>query len=155
MATTRQNPIVRLLLVIVALVCSFFLVWVFGGKRLAASFIHENTQPWAVFRIPQTPVPLPGLEASLEADVVTICDKGTENWSDVLVQIDQGYLAALNQLKPGECKQIPVHDFATESWKRMPPPKDLQVTRVAVLATNPANGYSQKPLTDRKGLSSP
>jgi hypothetical protein len=124
-----------------------------GGKRATENLVREHTQPWAVFRLPGNPVPLQGLDASLETGAITICNRSGENWSGILIQIDQGYLAALKQLKAGECKQIPIQEFATESWKRMPPPRDLHVTRVAILAEEPHNGYVEKSLIDGKALS--
>ena len=104
--------------------------------------VRERTKPWAVFRVPQNPTPRAGLETALATDAVVVCNKGADDWSDVLIQIDQGYLAALDRLRKGECKQIPVHDFTTESWKRMPPPRDLQVTRVAVLTSVVQKAYA-------------
>ena len=76
------------------------------------------------------------------------------NGTAFLFKIDQGYLAALDHLQAGEFKQLPVRDFATESWKRIAPPTDLQVTRVAVLATVAQKGYAQKSLLDQSALSS-
>jgi hypothetical protein len=130
---------------IVLSVCGLLLlVSVLAGKRVLESFVRERTKPWAVFRVPQNPTPLAGLETALEANAVVICNRGEGDWSDVLIQIDQGYLAALDRLRKGECKQIPVHNFTTESWKRMPPPRDLQVTRVAVLANFVQKGYAAR-----------
>ena len=100
-----------------------------------------------MFRVPETAPPLTGLDAKLSGDVVTICNHGNDEWSKVLVQIDAGYLAAIDLLQVGDCKQLKVfEDFTTESWKRMPPPRDLYVTRVAVLANVDQKRYAQKSL---------
>lgn len=118
-------------------------MWDVGGKRILNNFVNARSQPWAVFHVPASPTILTGLEANVVNDSVTICNRSDNDWNNVLVQIDQGYLARLERLRAEECNQISVHDFATESWKRMPPPRDLQVTRVAVLTQVPQNGYAQ------------
>jgi hypothetical protein len=106
-----------------------------GGKSVVEKFIRERTQPWAVFQVPEGAAPLTGLDATLANDVLTVCNRGNETWSKVLLQIDGGYLAAIDRLPVGDCRQLKVsEDFRTESWKRMTPPRDLYVTRVAVLA---------------------
>ena len=128
-------------------IASVLLVLTFlGSKPVLERFVRDRTKPWAVFQMPETPITLAGLEAKLAANVVTICNHDNREWSNVFVQIDQGYLATLDHLRVGECKQLAVQDFATESWKRLPPPRDLQVTRVAVLATVHEKRYAQKSL---------
>jgi hypothetical protein len=63
------------------------------------------------------------------------------------VQIDDGYLAAVDRLQVGDCRQLNLFkDFTPESWKRMPPPRDLYVTRVSVLANVDEKRYAQKSL---------
>ncbi|HST10230.1 MAG TPA: hypothetical protein VLL05_07625 [Terriglobales bacterium] len=115
----------------------------YGGRHYFENLVHDRTQPWAVFKVPTDPTLLVGVDAKLAMDAVTLCNRANSDWNDILIQIDQGYLARLNYLRGGECKSIPVHDFATESWKRMPPPRDLYVTRVAVLTQVPENGYAE------------
>jgi hypothetical protein len=138
------------------LILTFLLVvsWHAGGKHVFEEYVSDQTRPWAVFQVPANPMPLTGLDAKLAANIVTVCNRSNGEWNSVLVQIDQGYLASLDRLQPGECKQLPVRDFTTESWKRMPPPSDLQVTRVAVLATIAQKGYAQKSLSDQSAQSS-
>src|SRR5713226_1162180 len=68
-------------------------------------------------------------------------------WSRVFVQIDET-LSPPEGLRVGECKQIPVRDFAIESWKRMPP-RDLHVARVAVVATIVQGHYAKKSFLDQ------
>lgn len=100
-----------------------------------------------MFHVPESSVPLTGLEATLTGDVVTVCNHSNDEWSKVLVQIDEDYLASLDNLQIGSCKQLKVfEDFTTESWKRMPPPRNLYVTRVAVLATVNEKRYARKSL---------
>ena len=141
-----QKLALRILAAIFVTTCLLFILWLAGGKKIVENIVHDRSQPWATFRVPDDAIPLEGLHARLEAGVVTICNSGWREWSHVLVQIDRGYLAALDHLKNGECKQIPIHDFATESWKRMPPPHDLTVTRVAVLAAVARNSYAEQQL---------
>jgi hypothetical protein len=128
--------------------------WYAGGNRFTDRFIQRHTQPWAVFQKPDNSVPLEGLDVKLGGDLVTVCNKGDTEWTHILVQIDQGYLSSLDHLQRGECKQFRVRDFTTESWKRMPPPSDLQVTRVAVLATIGQRGFAQRSLLDQSTGSS-
>ncbi len=133
--------------VAVAVASLAFILWFIGGRSVVGKFVRNRTQPWAVFRVPETAPPLTGLDAKLSGDVVTICNHGNDEWSKVLVQIDAGYLAAIDLLQVGDCKQLKVfEDFTTESWKRMPPPRDLYVTRVAVLANVDQKRYAQKSL---------
>ncbi len=121
--------------------------WFLGGKSIVEKAVHNYTQPWAVFQVPETAVPLTGLDATLTGNVVTICNRSNDEWSKVLVQIDEGYLAGLDHLQIGSCKELKVfEDFTTESWKRMPPPRDLHVTRVAVITTVNEKHYVRKSL---------
>lgn len=133
MSAEKTGGAPRFLVITIGLACLLVAIGYEGGWRLLESFANAHSQPWAVFQIPANPTILTGLEAKLAADSVTVCNRSNSDWNSVLVQIDQGYLASLDRLRVAECKQISVHDFATESWKRMPPPRDLQVTRVPVL----------------------
>jgi hypothetical protein len=140
-----RNPIFWLFAGL-AVLCLFPLVWFLGGKSAVEHFVLERTRPWAVFIVPDDSMPLPGLEAKLSAGGVTICNRGAADWNKVLIQIDQGYLTSLDHLRADRCAEIPVYEFKTESWKRMPPPADLQITRVRVLATVAQTSYAQKSL---------
>ena len=132
---------------VVAVVSLVFILWFLGGRSVVEKFVSERSQPWAVFQVPETATPLTGLDAKLSGNVVTICNHGNDKWSRVLVQIDEGYLAAIDRLRVGDCKELKVfEDFTTESWKRMPPPRDLYVTRVSVLANVDEKRYAQKSL---------
>lgn len=147
-----HNRLVRLFGILVVVSAIFLASWFVFGRSAVEKFIQSRSKPWAVFQVPANPTPLTGLEAKLTANIITVCNRSDGEWNRVLVQIDQGYLAAFDHLRAGECKQLPVRDFATESWKRMPPPSDLQVTRVAVLATVAQKGYGQKSLLDPRAL---
>ena len=65
------------------------------------------------------------------------------------MQIDQGYLANLDR-RAGECRANRVRDFVTESWKRMPPPRDLYVSRGAITTRIPQAGYVEKFVKDEQ-----
>jgi hypothetical protein len=120
------------------------------GRRYVDQLVKDRTQPWAVFRVPLNPTVLNGVDVKLADDTVTLCNRTNSDWDDILVQIDQGYLASLDRLRAGECKAIRVQDFATESWKRMPPPRDLYVSRLALVTHVPANGYVEKLLRNEQ-----
>jgi hypothetical protein len=107
-----RKPRVRLLAVILGLACLLALTWYVGGKGIVETFVQNHTQPWAVFHVPDNPTPLAGLDAKIAANTITLCNRSNDHWNNVLVQIDQGYLAALDHLRSGEFKQMPVHDFA-------------------------------------------
>ena len=114
------------------------------GRRYVDQLVNDLAQPWAVFRVPVNPTVLNGLDVKLADDTVSLCNGTDSDWDDILVQIDQGYLASLERLHAGECKAIRVQDFATESWKRMPFPRDLYVSRVAIITRIPQAGYAEK-----------
>lgn len=120
------------------------------GRHYVDQFVKDRAQPWAVFQIPVHPTVLDGLEVKLANDTVTFCNRTNSDWDDILAQIDQGYLARLDRLRAGECRAIRVQDFATESWKRMPPPRDLYVSRVAIITHIPQAGYAEKLLKDEQ-----
>ena len=148
----RRARLLRVLSAGVVAVLSVVLIaWFLGGKSIVEKAVHNRTQPWAVFQVPETAVPLTGLEATLTGNIVTICNRSNDEWSKVLVQIDEDYLAGLDHLQIGSCKQLKVfEDFTTESWKRMPPPRGLHVTRVAVLATVNEKRYARKSLLQQQ-----
>ena len=148
----QRGRLLRVLSVVVIAVVSVVLIaWFLGGNTIVEKAIHNRTQPWAVFQVPETAVQLTGLEASLTGNVVSICNRSNDELSNVLVQIDKDYLAELDNLQIGSCKQLNVfEDFTTESWKRMPPPRDLHVTRVAVLATANGKRYVRKSLLQQE-----
>lgn len=130
----------------VVLVCLLFVLWWWGlgGKRTIQGVVEHYSQPWAVFRVPDNPQPLLGLEATATADGILLCNKGDADWSAVLVQIDDGYLAAVDTLRIGECRGIALREFATESWKRMPPSPATRITHISVLATIQKRAYVSK-----------
>ena len=139
--------LLRVLAAVVAVSLVFLIAWVGGGKSIVQKEVHDLAQPWAVFQVPESAVLLTGLDATLTGNAVTVCNHSNDEWSKVLVQIDEDYLASLDHLQIGSCKQLKVfEDFTTESWKRMPPPRDLHVTRVAVLATVSEKRYGRKSL---------
>jgi len=146
----RHNRLVRLCAILVIVPVLFLAWWFVFGKSVAEKFVRSRSKPWAVFQVPTNPTPLNGLEAKLAANIVTVCNRSDGEWNSVLVQIDQGYLAALDRLRSGECKQLPVRDFTTESWKRMPPPSDLQVTRVRGSGHRRSEGLWREILTRSK-----
>jgi hypothetical protein len=120
------------------------------GRRYVDQLVKDRTQPWAVFRVPVNPTVLNGFDVKLADDTVSLCNHTKSDWDDIFVQIDQGYLASLDRLPAGECRAIRVQDFATESWKRMPPPRDLYVSRVAITTHIPQAGYVEKLLKDEQ-----
>jgi hypothetical protein len=115
---TGEAP--RFLVITIGLPSLLVAIWYVGGKRLLENLVKAYSQPWAGFQVPANPTILTGLEAKLSADSVTVCNRSRRDWNNVGIQVDQGYLASLDRVRDGECKQIFIHDFASDAWKRMP-----------------------------------
>lgn len=92
--------------VLVAVLSVVLIAWFLGGKSIVEKSIHKRTQPWVVFQVPETPVPLTGLEATQTGNLVTVCNRSNDDWSKVLVQIDEGYLAGLDQSRNRQLQAI-------------------------------------------------
>lgn len=54
-------------------------------------------------------------------------------------------LAEVENLAPEKCKELELRDFQTNSWKRMPAPRDLVIGNVEILTNISAKGYTKWP----------
>jgi hypothetical protein len=52
----------------------------------------------------------------------------------------------VKRIESGECKVFELNDFRTNSWKRMPPPRDLVVKKVEILADVERKVYGEFPV---------
>lgn len=102
-----------------------------------------STRDWVTFEVPANAVPL---KADLEvtSEGVAVCNRGPESWKDILVQINGLYVAQLDSLKNGDCKQIAFGRFEMKSWKRDPGYPNMRVSRIEVLASDSRRGYSSR-----------
>ena len=137
-----NNPPVRVIALVTIGLSLFFGWWFLGGKSVIQRYVEKMAEPWAEFQVPYNSVRLDGLQVTSGARILTICNKSQEDWRRILIQIDQGYVAALDKLGAGECKEVPIEKFAMTTWKRLPPPPALNVTKVEVLATVQRKGYA-------------
>jgi len=100
---------------------------------------------WANFNVPHDPVPLHSRVNSANGKV-TICNEDSSAWMHPLIRITDDYLATVRRIDSGECKVFALDDFRTNSWKRMPPPRDLTIKKVEILADIDRKGYSENPI---------
>src|SRR6267378_4335856 len=76
----HRARLVRVLSAAVAVLSVLVTAWFLGAKSIVEKAVHSRTQPWAVFQVPETAVPLIGLEATLTGNVVTICNRSNDEW---------------------------------------------------------------------------
>ena len=104
-----------------------------------------STRDWTNFEVPSNAVPL-NADFEVTSAGVTVCNHGPESWKDISVQINGLYVAQLDLLKNGDCKQITFGRFEMKTWKRDPGYPNMRVSRVEVLASDPRRGYSGRSL---------
>jgi hypothetical protein len=102
-----------------------------------------STRDWVSFEVPANAVPL-NADFEVTSEGVTVCNRGPEPWKDILVQINGLYVAELDFLKSGDCKQIAFSRFEMKSWKRNPGYPKMHVSRIEVLASDLRRGYSSR-----------
>lgn len=102
-----------------------------------------STRDWVSFEVPADAVPL-NADFEVTSEGVTVCNRGPESWKDILVQINGLYVAELDFLKNGDCKQIAFSRFEMKSWKRIPGYPNMRVSRIEVLASASRRGYSSR-----------
>lgn len=121
-----------------------------------------STEDWVHFTVPQNALPLEQAEIRTSPEIVTICNRSTERWSELLIQLDSvgrvsraseppsspTYLAKIAELGAGQCKEIAIEDFAEPSWKHMPAFRGLQITKVEVLANITRRAYAVQSVRD-------
>lgn len=145
-----KHKISIIVITAVTVVIALMVFMAVGGQ----SWIHTmiSTEDWAEFKIPTDVLPLPNAEFKVSSESVTICNRSTERWSNLLAQIDGGYLAEVESLSVGECKEIPIEKFARPSWKRLPAYRGLKITKVELLASVLRRAYTsqQVSITSRR-----
>jgi hypothetical protein len=121
-----------------------------------------STEDWVHFTVPENALPLDQAEIRTSPEIITICNRSTERWSELLIQLDSAgevsrasepkgpptYLVKLKYLDAGKCKGIAIEDFAEPSWKHMRAFRGLQITKVEVLANITRRAYAVQPVRD-------
>jgi hypothetical protein len=78
---------IRTLLVTIAgIVVAGYLAWHAGLDRVTAKFVEKKTQPWAVFEKRDSAIPLQGLDARLDRENISICNRGNTEWRQILLE---------------------------------------------------------------------
>jgi hypothetical protein len=106
-------------------------------KRLSGW--HE----WADFTVPSDALPLRA-DVKVNPPRVVICNTGNGPWKHSLVRITDGYLAEIDELAEGKCRDFDLNDFRTNSWKKMPPPKGLVIKDVEILTSVTEKAYLKR-----------
>jgi len=140
---SRANSFVRIFAAVIVVLIVLGAAWLLGGRTLLESAVQKYSQPWANFDIPRESVPITGLQVTRMDDAITVCNRSSDEWKDVLLKTNEDYLSHLDKLRQGECRQIPVKNFTTASWKRMPPPREFRISSIEVLATVAKRGYGR------------
>lgn len=133
------NSRTRLLIAMLTVVLITVVLWFAKGEEL----FNAQMKPWATFAVPAHP-------GSLEAQItvvnqdVTLCNRSQTQWTDILIQLNGGFLAKLESLAPGDCRQLNVRDFASPTWKRLPPARNATPHTIEVIASSTETGYVRK-----------
>ena len=104
---------------------------------------------WTDFTVPPKALALPA-NIRVQGQVIIVCNSGEAPWGHTLIRISGEYLAELKTLEAGKCKNLSVQDFKTNSWKRMPPPKDFYVGDVEILANIREKAYAKWRVSDSR-----
>jgi hypothetical protein len=130
---------VRTRLRLLAVILCFLAAAVIAALTLGGKIGDRMFQPWTAFRIPPGAAPL-NAEITIDGRTITLCNRTPQKWRDISVQIEGAYVLKLSRLGPSECRDIHTQQFAYPSWKRLPPPNNLIVHKVEVLAAIESGG---------------
>src|SRR5207237_1901854 len=121
------NSRIRVLIALLTVVLVAVIFWLGKGKAL----FDARTKPWASFQVPPNAVEL-NAEIRVADQTVTLCNRSQTDWSSVLVQMNSGFLAKVDRIPPAGCQELRVADFASPTWKRLPPPNDMRPHNIEV-----------------------
>jgi hypothetical protein len=138
--SSKHRQIVRLALA--AILAGFILFFLAEVGRAYLTLRSPGWHEWANFTVPADALPLQA-DIKVRAGGVTLCNLGSAPWRHALVRITDGYRAELRRLNPGKCEDFKLEDFKTNSWKRMPPPRDLVIGNVEIQTRVTAQGYTK------------
>jgi hypothetical protein len=133
------NSRMRVLIAMLTVILLGVVFWFGKGEAL----FDAKIQPWASFYVPPSAVPL-NVQITVLDQTVTLCNQTQEDWSDILVQMNGGFLAKVDRLSPAACQHLRVADFASPSWKRLPPPNNMRPHSVEVIAGTNRRGYARR-----------
>ena len=109
-------------------------------REPATSWLMPNANdPWAEFKVP---VDATQLHATVHRarGGVEICNQGTRKWSEVVIRLNDKYLAKQKAVGAGECRYVPMADFA-DPLKGVLHPRNESAVKVEVLADYHDTGY--------------
>ncbi len=132
-------------------------LWLLVGRERIDRFISEHlTKPWAVFEVPSRPLPLEA-EVLVGKNGLTLCNRGSARWSDVLVRISDRvsmgdaeplgpftYLSRVKTVEPSGCVEVPWGSFFSPGWKKIPAPRKVNISQVEILASVSGKAYIKR-----------
>lgn len=128
----------RLLIAMLAIILLAVLFWFAKGEEL----FDAQMKPWATFRIPANATRLEA-QITVVNQNVTLCNRSQARWDNILVQLNGWFLVKVESLTPGACREFNVRNFASPTWKRLPPASNAIPHTIGVLASTTQTGYSR------------
>jgi len=135
--------ILRIALVTAIITFLAIAVFIYAGGRSYLLRKASGWHEWADFTVPSDALPLRA-DIKVNLPKVIICNTGNGPWRHSLVRITEGYLAEVDELAEGKCRNLDLKDFRTNSWKRMLPPRDIVITEVEILTDITEKAYVKR-----------
>lgn len=125
----------RILVAVLLTIAVLTIIWYSVGHRWAERYVEGITGDWVSFQIPANSPTLDAVVISHDGSAITVCNKGTDRVSDLLVRINDVYVAKYGSLQSHDCKTIPITDFRTFTWKKIPATAGMQLKKLEALGT--------------------
>lgn len=135
----------RIVLVTVIATFSVIAIFMYAGGRTYILRKLSGWHEWADFNVPSDALPLRA-DVKINPQEVVICNIGNVPWKHSLVRITDGYVAEIDQLAAGKCRNFELNEFRTNSWKKMPPPKGMVIKEVEILTSVTEKAYVKRSL---------
>lgn len=116
-------------------------IWYLGGRRWAERYVKNMSADWVSFQIPANGPTLNAVSISNDGTAITACNKGTDQVSDLLVRINDVYVAKFGSLQSHDCKTTPITEFRTFTWKKIPATAGMQIKKLEALGTISQRAY--------------
>lgn len=125
------------------------IAWHSGGRKLAERALVSLTKDWVSFEVPANATQLDSLALSRPPGGVTVCNQSSDLLSDLLLRVNGIYVAKLDRLTSHECRTLPLQEFASFTWKKIPATAETRVLKIEAIATvSGRRGYLQKQFAD-------
>jgi len=131
----------RILVAVLLAIAALTVIWYSVGRRWTERYVESMTGDWVSFQIPANSPTLNAVSVSHEGSAIAICNKGTDRVSDLLVRLNDVYVAKFGALQPHDCKTIPITEFRTFTWKKIPAAAGMQLKKLEVLGTISQRAY--------------